>query len=153
MTSPVAFTLDAATAPKIAEHLERCDRGFVPPLSTRTDIDRYARKIRDQATSFEAWADGKLVGLVAAYFNDEARRVAYVSNVSVEADYRRTGIGSDLMARCIQQAIERGFDGIELEVDATNLNAIALYLKHGFTMEVAPGRTPVMRLETGRGQA
>ena len=151
MSSSVQFTLNTASPTEIAEHLHRCDDAFVPPLSTRVEIDGYARKIGRRAERFEAWAGGTLVGLVAAYLNDQDRRLGYVTNVSVEAGFRRTGIASELMTECIESTRQRGFGGIELEVDSANAAAIDLYTNHGFAVCGVPGRTIVMRLQTGRG--
>lgn len=151
MSASVGFKVNSATAREIAGHLGRCDDLFIPPLSSHTEIDGYAQKIRRHAVRFEAWAEGNLVGLVAAYLNDEERGVAYVTNVSVEARYRRTGIASELIARCIRGSERRGFERIELEVDGSNTAAVDLYRKHGFAVRGLLGRTIVMCLDTGRG--
>ena len=71
MSASVGFKVNSATAREIAGHLGRCDDLFIPPLSSHTEIDGYAQKIRRHAVRFEAWAEGNLVGLVAAYLNDE----------------------------------------------------------------------------------
>ena len=149
---PIDFEADSATPTQIAEHLERCDDAFVPPLSTRTGIDDYARKIGRQAVRFEAWVDRTLVGLVAAYFNDEDRRVVFITDVSVEAAFQRTGIASELIRRCIERATNEGFDAIELEVDRANAPAIGLYSRLGFVASDMPGDSIRMRLDTAREQ-
>jgi ribosomal protein S18 acetylase RimI-like enzyme len=150
VSSSIRFRLDSATATQIAEHLERCDDTFVPPLSSRIGIKGYAHKIRRHAVRFEAWDNESLVGLVAAYLNAD-RRVAFITNVSVEAGFRRTGIASELIERCIERVTKQGFDGIELEVDSTNAAAIDLYLGRGFAVGGMPGNSVMMRLQTGRG--
>ena len=151
MSATIEFKLNTATAKDIAEHLDRCDDTFVPPLSSRTEIDDYAQKVKRHAVRFEAWADGTLVALVAAYFNDQQRILGYITNVSVEARYRRTGIASQLLVKCIQSSEQRGLERVELEVDSANAAAVDLYRKHGFAVCGVPGRTIVMRLQTGRG--
>lgn len=150
MKSSVEFTLDTATADQIAEHLMRCDGDFIPPLSTRTEIAEYARKISANAVCFEAWAAGALVGLVAAYCNDVTRGSAFITSVSVEAAYRRAGIGSELVARCIAHAARLGFAGIELEVESANHAAIDLYAQRGFVVRGAREGIVVMSTVTER---
>jgi ribosomal protein S18 acetylase RimI-like enzyme len=149
MSASVVFATNRATVSQIAEHLSRCDDTFVPPLSSRTDIGAYARKIGEHAECFEAWASGTLVGLVAAYCNDAERLGAYVTSVSVEPGFWGSGIASGLMARCIESMTRKGFVRIELEVDVANDAAIALYARHGFSIQDSRGRTVVMSLECG----
>ncbi len=101
---------------------------------------------------FEAWVAGTMVGLVAAYFNDEDRRVVFITDVSVETEFRRIGIASELVGHCIERAKEQGFDGIELEVDRANGPAIDLYSRYGFVASDMPGDSIRMRLDTAREQ-
>ena len=59
--------------------------------------------------------------------------------LSIEKDFWRLGIGSELTAACIDCATKAGFRQLELEVVGDNRNAIALYQKMGF---VEYGRNP-----------
>lgn len=147
MSGSVEFSLNRATVTEIAEHLSRCDGDFVPPLSARIEMGSYAHRIGHQAMRFEAWAGGTLVGLVAAYCNDTERRTAFITSVSVEHRYQRTGLASTLMARCIAHVTQHGFERIELEVDKENAAAIDLYAKSGFAVGSVSGRLVVMYLD------
>lgn len=55
--------------------------------------------------------------------------------MGVLASYRRQGIGRRLMEACLAEAEHQGYQRIELEVFATNIHAIRLYERLGFTME------------------
>ena len=79
-----------ASAAEIDAHLRACDDSFAPALSRRVDIDAYASKIAARAERFEAWANDRLVGLLAAYCNDPERRVAFVTSVSVMHRWRKS---------------------------------------------------------------
>lgn len=125
-------TLGCASATEIAEHLLLCDSAFVPRLSSRTDITRYAHKISRNAQCFEAWAEGALVGLVAAYCDNRETETAFITNVSVLPNWQGTGVATQLMSRCCQQVHEAGFRKIELQVNQGNKIAISFYGKHGF---------------------
>ena len=59
--------------------------------------------------------------------------------LSIEKDFWRLGIGSELTAACIDCATKAGFRQLELEVVGDNRNAIDLYKKMGF---VEYGRNP-----------
>jgi ribosomal protein S18 acetylase RimI-like enzyme/2-polyprenyl-3-methyl-5-hydroxy-6-metoxy-1,4-benzoquinol methylase len=150
MSELVEFCLNQATEAEIADHLLRCDADFVPPLSGRVEIDGYAHKIADKAMRFEAWAEGVLVGLVAAYCNDSERCAAYITSVSVLQGWKIRGIASRLMKQCIEHVKEQGFECIELEVDSQNISAAKLYEKMGFIMNRMNDRTAIMHLNTGK---
>lgn len=146
MTGEVEFHRNRATEGEIANHLSACDATFVPPLSGRVEIPRYAQKLLLHATRFEAWADGSLVGLVAVYCNGPGRRFAYVTSVSVLPEERGRRIASGLMVRCTEYLRELGFERVELEVDRENEPAIRMYHRHGFIAGDGRGGNLVMHL-------
>jgi ribosomal-protein-alanine N-acetyltransferase len=59
----------------------------------------------------------------------------HVTNVAVHPDLRRAGIATRLMAITMREAIDRGVQGVTLEVRASNAPAQELYRRFGF----APG--------------
>ena len=128
-----AYRRDTASASQLAHLLRRCDAGFVPALSTRVDIDAYANKITANAARFEAWHGGELVALLAAYCNDKANGVAYITSVSVAPEWARRGIADALLSDCKRHARAAGMRELALEVDGANTAALQLYRKHGFT--------------------
>lgn len=146
MSESVEFCLNKATEMEIVNHLLLCEADFVPPLSGRVEIGNYAHKIADKATRFEAWADGSLVGLVAAYCNDTQHLAAYITSVSVLQSRQGKGIASQLIRRCIENAKLLGFERIELEVDSENVGAVRLYEEMSFKINGADGRTTTMQL-------
>jgi len=150
MSAAVEYLLNKASEPEIVEHLQACDTDFVPPLSGRVKISDYARKIAGKATRFEAWAGGTLIGMVAAYCNDEERRVAHITSVSVLNEWTGSGIATQLMEQCIKYLKEVKFDRVELEVNGQNERAIRLYKRRGFikTKNEVRGQVLVMYLNS-----
>lgn len=132
MSAAVEYLSNRASEAEIAEHLSRCDVDFVPPLCGRLEINDYAKKIVSKATRFEAWSGGMLVGLVAAYYNDEEKRIVYITSVSVLKEWMGKGIAARLMKQCIKDAKASGMGQINLEVASDNAPAIKLYEKIGF---------------------
>jgi ribosomal protein S18 acetylase RimI-like enzyme len=59
----------------------------------------------------------------------------YLSTFGVHPQARRCGLGSALLDQLDQLAQHRACKTISLHVLDTNANAIALYQKHGFTVE------------------
>ena len=59
---------------------------------------------------------------------------AYVANVAVSKKYRRFGIASAILNEAEKGAKERGCEFISLEVRQSNVPAISLYEKRGYTV-------------------
>ncbi len=137
MSRAVEYLSNKASEAEIAGHLSRCDADFVPPLSARVEIKDYAKRIAGKAARFEAWSDGALVGLVAAYCNDQEKRIAYITSVSVLKEWTGRGIAARLVGQCIEHARVSGMRRISLEVAAANSPAIKLYEKSGFIADNA----------------
>lgn len=71
----------------------------------------------------------RLLGYVGMMFVlDEG----YISNVAVQPEARRQGIGDALIAELLARADALGLSFVTLEVRESNAPAIALYQKHGF---------------------
>lgn len=137
MNEVVEYLLNKASVAEIAQHLRTCDTGFVPPLSCRVEIKDYAQKILCYAVRFEAWSDGTLIGLVAAYCNDQDMRTAYITSVSVLKEWTGKGVATCLMSLCIKHVNALGMKQICLEVASNNIPAIRLYEKSGFAVNAA----------------
>lgn len=151
MSETVEYRLNKASKAEIAEHLLRCDANFVPPLCGRVEISDYAQKIASKATRFEAWSGGSLVGLVAVYFNDQEKRIAYITSVSLLKEWMCKGIAARLMNQCVKHAKASGMRQISLEVASDNAPAIKLYQKNGFVASktLAPFVTMNLYLKSG----
>lgn len=55
-----------------------------------------------------------------------------ITNIVVRKDFRKKGVGNELLTELIKLAKENGKEKITLEVNNTNLAAIKLYEKNGF---------------------
>jgi len=152
MNGPVEYSLNKASEAEIVEHLRTCEADFVPPLCGRVEIKDYVKKIANRATRFEAWYGGTLIGLVAAYCNDQEKRVAYVTSVSVLRVWKGKGIATRLMCYCIEHARASGMRQISLEVAGDSTAAIKLYKKSGFVAGKANGPLVSMNLFFKNGE-
>lgn len=131
---------------EVLEHLKVCDNSFIPPLSTRINLDAYALKIRDNAHRYEAWHGKQLAGLIAAYCNAPDKRVSFITSMSVIPSCLGMGVASQLMAHCIHTLQQQSFKQLQLEVAVINLPAIKLYQKFGFSSECDSGTSLLMTL-------
>lgn len=137
MSDTIDYRKDNASEGDIVAHLEECNADFMPRLSDRVVIRDYANKIVGNAARFEAWSGHKLVGLIAAYCNDQKQRTAYITSVSVLRAWTGLGIAADLLAQCVEHAKVSRVQQINLEVAQANTSAIKLYEKSGFTVSKA----------------
>lgn len=67
--------------------------------------------------------------------NQVTRDVLFIDSMAVEKDFRGKGIGRQLFEFVKEVKQKRNLDGIELQVNARNIDAKALYEKYGFTQK------------------
>jgi ribosomal protein S18 acetylase RimI-like enzyme len=130
--SKLIYKIKTATANDVSTHLNNCGNDFIPPLNDRVNIEEYSKKIAANAITFEAWDENKLVGLIAAYFNDSKNQTSYITSVSVLKEYMGLGIASILLTECIEYAKQKKYQEIKLEVNNSNNPAISFYKKFNF---------------------
>jgi ribosomal protein S18 acetylase RimI-like enzyme len=148
----IQYKSATATPAEIEAHLKKCDTNFVTSLSQKVDLGQYAVKIKTNAVTFEAWEKEQLVGLIAAYFNDEEKRSGYITNVSTVKNHEGSGIGTQLMNNCINYAIKNNYFEIALEVNTESTPAIKLYNKFGFVKTNEENGTMRMKLNLKKAE-
>ena len=128
----IFFKIKSANINNIEDHLTECSHLFIPPLDTYIDIKRYSKKLFSNAITFEAWDDGKLIGLIAIYLNDFDSKIGFITNVSIAENYLGCGLATELIKRSIEFSRGEKIKKISLEVNRNNNKAISLYKKCGF---------------------
>ena len=81
---------------------------------------------------FVAERDGEIVGAVTVAYHPGLPGRAHVSDLLVAPQWRRRGLGTQLLQTAEQEARRRGLRECTLDVDATNEPALSLYLKSGY---------------------
>lgn len=88
---------------------------------------------------FVAEADEKVVGVLEIVYrcvrspHQLPRDVVFVETMAVDEAYRGRGIGRAFFDFLRQLKADKGLDGIELQVNVRNVQAMAMYEKVGFT--------------------
>lgn len=98
----------------------------------------FAFEISDNpaSRSWVAELDGHVVGILVLWLIvDEA----HIATIATHPDYRRRGIGEQLLVHALQSAKAEGVVRSFLEVRAGNMAAQELYRKYGF---IEDGRRP-----------
>lgn len=57
----------------------------------------------------------------------------YIDTMAVDEQYRGKGIGHAFFEFLKEMKLQKGFDGIELQVNAKNKAAYQMYANYGFT--------------------
>ena len=121
-----------STYNQIYDHLIKCNKSFVPHLSSYVDIEAYSMKISTKAKCFISYCEHNedmIIGLIAGYMNESSM---FITNVSVDPDYTNQGIGKTLLDECESFCKSNNIDVIRLEVKPENEKAIQFYLKNNF---------------------
>jgi len=75
-----------------------------------------------------------LVGVIAFYANRKDVDFAYIPHIYVSPEYRGQGVFSKMFQVVEKEIALRGFSGIKLQVDTTNIRGQHAYMKQGFVM-------------------
>lgn len=89
----------------------------------------YAPVVRGEYPGWVAAAGSQVLGFVVSRQTGEE---AEILNLAVLPEARRQGIGSQLVARVLEEAQRAGARRVWLEVRASNAAAIRFYEHHGF---------------------
>ena len=114
---------------------------FQPGSATVTSAEEMAERIGgDGSTWLVAERDGAVVGYARAEVQAEpataykrASAMLHVVTIGVTAAQRSTGAGRALLDALRALAVERGLDGLSLDVYAFNAAARRFYEREGFT--------------------
>lgn len=126
------------------ERLETVHAAFTEAFSDyevpiKVTFEKFAAmvKTRDLALEYSigCYDGGKLVSFIVCGFRViGGRKVCYDGGTGTIKDYRRRGIGGDLLRRLIGELKEKNVGAFVLEVLENNRPAIELYKKHGFAV-------------------
>ncbi len=120
----VGFTLQV-------EELEEPFRSQGLSIIREKDKELIKSRMDGQALQVVVEEDGRLIGLLDVEI-ESWRRVAKIWNLLVDEEYRRQGIGTELMRRAEGFATENDCRAIVVETQTTNWPALNFYLKMGF---------------------
>lgn len=107
----------------------------VSPLITKAAFD----DILQEDMWYVAEVDGAVVGileLVERHVENPShvtKNILYISTMAVDEGYRGKGVGHAFFEKIKELKVEKGFDSIELQVNAKNVQAYEMYKKCGFT--------------------
>ena len=93
-----------------------------------------------------------LTNISTDYFFDVSEPFCLISDLFVQPEFRRRGIGRRLVLECLERTKAKGFASVRLNVLPENKSAIKLYKKLGFRTFMY-GMTRNLRLSTTKQSA
>lgn len=100
--------------------------------------EMYEQAVTDQ-TAFAAECDGHVAGILLIMYRhienpvQVTRNIIFVDSMAVDEAYRGKGIGHAFFDFLKELKQQRGYDAIELQVNAKNETAYQMYTNYGFT--------------------
>lgn len=122
--------------PTLAEVLSAA---FREPWTVQTVRERLTRAADVNAVYVVTWRGAVVATASSRRVPDRFPGEGYVHWVGTHPDHTRKGIGAYIMARLLQDFIDRGSRTAVLETDDFRLPAVRTYLKMGFTPVYAVG--------------
>ena len=108
------------------------------PASPLITMDMFEAILKD-GNWYVAEADGVVVGILELMIRhvespaQVTKDVLFISTMAIDEKYRGKGIGHLFFEKVKQLKQEKGYDTIELQVNAKNRLAYEMYRKYGFT--------------------
>lgn len=128
----IIYKLNISDIEVIKNFIKKNDKLFNPRLSQQIDIESYVKKIKTNATIFEAYCDDILRGIIAVYLND-CTKIGYITLVLCDYEFLHQGIISNLYDFFESYVLKNtNIETLHLETQNTNIKAINLYEKKGF---------------------
>ena len=118
---------------KIKAFLTEVDKSFPVPLSDKQDLNILAEKFAKHATVCKIEEKGKIVAMVSGYTENVTDNMAYISVVASLPCARGKGYATKLVLNFIGIARSKKLSAIHLYTVRSNIAAVRMYEKIGFT--------------------
>jgi len=129
------ISINTSNTEYIYNWLNEMDDEFIPPLRNFVEFRTYAEKIFQNASRFEIYKEGKLRGLLAAYFN-ENEKMAFVTIFGITKNDRTISDIRKLFVAFLLEFISRPqMQYVELEVHILNKSLLRFYNKLNFKIK------------------
>lgn len=142
ITIRYAESHDYSQVEKIMQQVQDMHVNWRSDIYKRSDVvlppEIFDRAVQNKEFIVAEAAD-KIIGLLCFMIRhiennvQVTRDVLFIDSMAVAEGYRGQGVGHRLFEFVKQIRQQRNLDGIELQVNAKNLEAKAMYEKYGFT--------------------
>lgn len=100
------------------------------PSQETSSVERFNHIMQEhEYTILVAIREGAIVGKAHIRWQTDG---AVFSDIAITPTLQKKGLGGELLSYCINHSLEEGANRLHLDVEATNSNALSIYLRHGF---------------------
>jgi len=124
------YTFSRLSFEQVYQFLLETDKEFATPLSSKVNIEEYAKKLSDFSHFAYCIDENKIIGMISCYINNPP--LGYISNVCVKSSYQKQGVFNTMFLTLIDSLKSLGIKMLRLEVDNNNAKAQNVYLRKGF---------------------
>lgn len=127
------FTFQPGTADyqEFLSFLEETDDIMIPPMSTRVNLEDYAKKVVKNATMFVAKKGNEWIGVEAVYVN-EFPEFSYTTYLGVKEEYQNnSSVGMELMISCKRYLKKIRTKGLRFGIRKSNNALLNYHIKTG----------------------
>lgn len=117
---------------QIEDFLREVDSLFPVPISSKTDLGNYAKKITESADVFACISEGRIISMTAGYISNAYDKQGYISIVATLPQYQGKGIGGKLVREFVDEARAHGLASVHVYAVESNTPAVQMYLRNGF---------------------
>jgi carbamoyl-phosphate synthase large subunit len=111
----------------ILEFLEKVDLSFPIPLSEKTNLTDYAKKIYENGTICGYVENGEIVSMVAGYLDKIRYDIGYITLVATLPEYQGRGIAHKVIRGFLKEAEEMEIRGVHLYTVRNNKAVVRMY--------------------------
>ncbi len=135
LVNKIDFRTESLSKEAILDFLQKNAQDHYVDLNLLVDLENYAIKLSEKALHFTAYNGNTLIGLSSCYFNNLNSKIGYISGISISKDYRRIGIGSQLVDKLTQYGKDTRFKQLQVKPDCKNTILIDFFQKNGFSIQ------------------
>ena len=118
---------------EILNIMEKSAKSFYnQKINNQARLKELSEKFQNYGIFIKVCENKNIVGFAALYCNDSKSGIAFLSMIIVNSEYRKRGVGKNLLNMVLLKCIECKMNFIELEVDKSNYEAISFYKKNNF---------------------
>ncbi len=125
---------DVENYERVLDFINSADKSFPIPLSERTDISVFTKKILNKAIILQAVIDDEIVGLSSFYANDLENMKSHLTFIAVNSSHINIGIASKLINEMLSILRKKNMASVEVTTESSNKAARSLYEKFSFRL-------------------
>ena len=137
---------DKKNCDKLEKFLLNINNDYPVPLTNKISFHDFILKISNNGLIIGAFLDDAIVGGIFFYANNFSDKIAFLTLIGVQKEYRCMGIANNLLIEMKNYCQKKSFSRIQLYTHKENKIARRFYEQRNF-YEIESDRTDSLKLE------